>query len=199
LGSPWGRPVGSDALLCLVAAAFRPATSIPPLGDQPGVLVCRHLELLDRLLDRQLLVGRIHDPTSLAGVPLRSAQEGTSGLVGRLAICDSAAEKGPAGKPRDLLLFLGLFRRGQITTPGKNTRALPKLGLEKAFRLSDHRWAGKAGGCERPRSPGGVSGGYGTTIETAPFLGERRSDFSPSCWAVTRPPETAAFSLVKDR
>jgi hypothetical protein len=25
--------------MCLVAAAFRPATSIPPLGDQPGMLV----------------------------------------------------------------------------------------------------------------------------------------------------------------
>ena len=46
---------------------------------------------------------------------------------------------------------------------------------------------------------GGCIGGYGTTIETAPFFGERRTDFSPSCWAVKRPPEMAAFSLVKER
>jgi hypothetical protein len=36
--------------------------SIPPLGDQSHALVCRYLELLDCLLDRALLVGRIHDP-----------------------------------------------------------------------------------------------------------------------------------------
>jgi hypothetical protein len=49
--------------------------------------------------------------------------ERASGLVGRLAVCDSAAENGPSGKPIGLLLFLGLFQRGQITTPGENTRA----------------------------------------------------------------------------
>jgi hypothetical protein len=65
--------------------------------------------------------------------------------------------------------FLGLFRRGQIATPGQNKRALPKLGLEKAFWLSEHRSAelGDASGPDRR----GVSGGYGTTTETAPFFG----------------------------
>jgi hypothetical protein len=45
----------------------------------------------------------------------------------------------------------------------------PKLGLEKAFWLSEHRSAelGDASGPDRR----GVSGGYGTTTETAPFFG----------------------------
>ncbi len=37
-----------------------------------------------------------------------------------------------------LLLFPGLFRRGQIATLGKNTRALSKLGLEKAGRFLEN-------------------------------------------------------------
>jgi hypothetical protein len=56
-----------------------------------------------------------------------------------------------------LLLFLGLFRRGQITTPDK-ILVLPELRLEKAFWLSEHLIEVK-GGCERPRSPWGCIGG----------------------------------------
>jgi hypothetical protein len=53
------------------------------------------------------------------------------------------------------------------------------------------------GGCERPRSPRGVSGGYGATIGTAPFLGERPLDLSPSCLVVTRPPKWRPFHWTK--
>jgi hypothetical protein len=43
-----------------------------PLRDQPAALICRHLELLDRALDRGLLVGGSKTmPTGFAGVPLR--------------------------------------------------------------------------------------------------------------------------------
>jgi hypothetical protein len=46
-----------------------------------------------------------------------------------------------------------------------------------------------------PIAVGGVSGGYGDDDRDRTFLGERRPEFSPSCSAVTRPPEMAAFSL----
>lgn len=40
---------------------------VPPLRNEPGVLVCRHPELLDRLRDRRLLVGRIIDDADELG------------------------------------------------------------------------------------------------------------------------------------
>jgi hypothetical protein len=92
-------------------------------------------------------------------------------------------------------LFLGLFHRGQIATLGKNTCALPKLGLEKAGSLLEYLldiW-GDASGPDRR----GVSGGYGDDDRDRTFLGERHIDFSPYCLAVTRPPEMAALSFVK--
>jgi hypothetical protein len=81
---------------------------------------------------------------------------------------------------------------------GQNKRALPKLGLEKAFWLSEHRSAGKLGDAGGPDRRGVYRGDTGRRPRPHLSLGERRVDFSPSCWAVTRPPEMAAFSLVKD-
>jgi hypothetical protein len=51
------------------------------------------------------------------------------------------------------------------------------------------------GGCERPRSPWGCIGGIRDGDRDRTFLGERRPDLSPSCSAVTRPPEMAALSF----
>ena len=82
-------------------------------------------------------------------------------------------------------------------TARPNTRALPKLGLEKAVKLSKHLIRFHRGGMRAaPIAVGVYRGDTGATIETAPFLGERRVDFSPSCSAVTRPPFLAALSLV---
>ena len=63
--------------------AISAMSSIPPL-DQPLVLVCRKLELLDRPLDRALLVGRIHDADQLSRRTLEVIDgSGTGRLFGR--------------------------------------------------------------------------------------------------------------------
>jgi hypothetical protein len=41
--------------------------SIPPLRDQPGALVCRHVIFLDGLLDRRLFVRLIVDDADQLG------------------------------------------------------------------------------------------------------------------------------------
>jgi hypothetical protein len=57
------------------------------------VLVCRHVELLDRLGDCRLLVGRIHDPHQLGRRPLEVVDGPGMGLpflVGRLGMAQSS-------------------------------------------------------------------------------------------------------------
>jgi hypothetical protein len=57
--------------------------------------------------------------------------------------------------------FLGLFSRGQTTTPGENTCASPKLGLEKVFWLSEHPSAERAGEASGPDRRGVYRGDKG--------------------------------------
>jgi hypothetical protein len=92
--------------------------SIPPLSDQPALLVCRNLKLLNRLLDRRLLVGRIHDPDQLGWRPLEVVDgPGEGFLFGRsLGHLPSLAQNGrpPHSQQGAALIGHGTPGRGLV-------------------------------------------------------------------------------------
>jgi hypothetical protein len=73
---------------------------------------------------------------------------------------------------------------------------IAKIRTRKSLLAFGTSIRGGDGVCERPRSPLGVSGGYGDDDRDRTFLGERRYDSRPYCSAVARPPEMAALSLI---
>ena len=66
-GPSWGPGTAIIAWANLHGLGKYRRGSIPPLGDQPASLIFQHLELLDRLLDRALLIELIADDPDQLG------------------------------------------------------------------------------------------------------------------------------------
>jgi hypothetical protein len=95
------------------------------------------------------------------------------------------------------LLFVGLFPEWPNFTA--KYRCIAKIRTRKsllALSTSVSIVSGDASGPDRRPIGGTYRGDTGSDDRDRTFLGGKAADSSPSCLAVTRPPEMAAFVII---